>query len=588
MKKLINRPEAVVEEMIEGMVAVYPGLERLPGQAVVVRSDAVEVRDRRVALISGGGSGHEPAHAGYVGRGMLSAAVAGDVFTSPSPDAVLAAIRAVTGPPGALLIVKNYTGDRLNFGLAAEMARAEGYAVEMVIVADDVALAATAGAEHAGRRGLAGTVFVHKVAGAAAEAEASLAEVAAEAREAAAALGTMGVALSPCTIPAAGAPGFELGGDEIELGLGIHGEQGVRRGPLEPADALVDRLLDAIIDDARGWIGRGIPIALLVNNLGATPMMELAIVARRAVVALEERGMLLERAYVGTFLSALEMAGVSLSILRVDDRRLARLDAPTEAPAWPRTPARPRSLWQVRSWSRSWLASSLPHEDPTADFVTPEPPRTRLGQGMAAALRAAARVLSTAAPRLTALDQAVGDGDLGISLARGVQAVVEDLAACLYPLDDPAATLQALGLTLQKTLGGTSGALYAVFFLRAAAALRKGSSTNLKTWADAFDAGCAAIAELGGARLGDRTMLDALIPASEAFRAALSVKQPLADVLRVTADAARRGAQATTTMPPRRGRSSYLGDRVLGHPDPGAEAVALWLRAIAAVPPKPK
>ena len=169
-----------------------------------------------------------------------------------------------------------------------------------------------------------------------------------------------------------------------------------------------------------------------------------------------------------------------------------------------------------------------------------------------------------------------------------MQAVVEDLAACLYPLDDPAATLQALGLTLQKTLGGTSGALYAVFFLRAAAVLRKGSSTDLKTWADAFDAGCAAIAELGGARLGDRTMLDALIPASEAFRTAIKAGQPLADVLRVTAEAARRGAQATTTMPPRRGRSSYLGDRVLGHPDPGAEAVALWLRAIAAVPPKPK
>src|SRR5436309_926841 len=173
MKKLINRPESVVEEMIEGLVAVSPGLERLPGQTVVVRADGAEVRERRVALISGGGSGHEPAHAGYVGRGMLSAAVAGEVFTSPSPDAVLAAIRAVTGPPGALLIVKNYTGDRLNFGLAAEMARAEGFAVEMVIVADDVALAADAATEHAGRRGLAGTIFVHKVAGAAAEAGAS-------------------------------------------------------------------------------------------------------------------------------------------------------------------------------------------------------------------------------------------------------------------------------------------------------------------------------------------------------------------------------------------------------------------------------
>jgi dihydroxyacetone kinase len=588
MKKLINRPEAVVEEMIEGIVAVHPGLERLPGHTVVIRSDAADVRDRRVALISGGGSGHEPAHAGYVGRGMLSAAVAGDVFTSPSPDAVLAAIRAVTGSPGALLIVKNYTGDRLNFGLAAEMARAEGHVVELVVVADDVALAAPGIAEHAGRRGLAGTVFVHKVAGAAAEAEASLSEVAAEARAAAAAVGTMGVALSPCTIPAAGTPGFALGNDEIELGLGIHGEPGVRRSPLEPADALVDRLIDAIVDDARGRLGRGIPIALLVNNLGATPMMELAIVARHAVAALEGRGLLLERAYVGTFLSALEMAGVSLSILRLDDQRLARLDAATEAPAWPRTPTRPRSLWQVHSWARQWLATPQPDQEPTAEYVNPEPPHTRLGQALSAALRAAARVLTTAASRLNALDQAVGDGDLGISLERGMQAMTENLKVGLYPLDDPAATLQALGLTLQKEIGGTSGALYAGFFLRAAASLRKGSPGNLATWTDAFDAGCSAIAELGGARLGDRTMLDALIPASEAFRIALDAGEGLADALRVTAEAARRGAQATATMSPRRGRSSYLGERALGHPDPGAEAVALWLRAIAAVPPKPK
>ena len=361
MKKLINRPEAVVEEMIEGLVAVHPGLgSGLPGQTVAgPRRRRLTVRGRRVALISGGGSGHEPAHAGYVGRGMLSAAVAGEVFTSPSPDAVLAAIRAVTGAPGALLIVKNYTGDRLNFGLAAEMARADGLRVEMVIVADDVALAASA--ENAGRRGLAGTIFVHKVAGAAAEAGAGLAEVAAEARAAAESVATMGVALTPCIIPAAGRPGFTLGTDEIELGLGIHGEPGVRRGPLEPADALVDRLLDAILADAcananaRFRLGRGIPVALLVNNLGATPNLELAIVARRAIAGLEARGLVLERAIAGTFLSALEMAGVSLSVLRVDDARLARLDAPTDAPAWPRTPMPPRPLSRLRS--RSWLLS---------------------------------------------------------------------------------------------------------------------------------------------------------------------------------------------------------------------------------------
>ncbi len=227
MKKLINRPESVVEEMVEGLVAVYPGLQRLPGRSVLIRSDAADARRDKVALISGGGSGHEPAHAGYVGRGMLSAAVAGDVFTSPSPDAVLAAIHAVSGPKGALLIVKNYTGDRLNFGLAAERARAGGIPVEMVIVADDVALANSV--DNAGRRGLAGTVLVHKVAGAAAEAGGTLEEVAREAQEAARAVRTMGVALSPCTVPAAGKPGFSLDVNEMELGLGIHGEAGVQR-----------------------------------------------------------------------------------------------------------------------------------------------------------------------------------------------------------------------------------------------------------------------------------------------------------------------------------------------------------------------
>jgi dihydroxyacetone kinase len=309
--------------------------------------------------------------------------------------------------------------------------------------------------------------------------------------------------------------------------------------------------------------------------------MELAIVARRATIALEARGLVLERAYVGTFLSALEMAGVSLSVLRVDDSRLARLDAPTAAPAWPKPAGRPRP--RARAWPAPTTSTGRGSEEPTVDFPVPKPPRSALGRALTSSLRAAAQALKDAAPRLTAMDQAVGDGDLGISLARGAQAVEQDLATSRYPLDDPAATLHALGLTIQKALGGTSGALYGVFFLRAAARLRipPGSPTDPTTWADAFEAGCAAIAEFGGAHPGDRTMLDALMPASEAFRAALDAGQPPEDALNAAADAARRGAEATATLPPRRGRSSYLGDRALGHPDPGAEAVALWLQAIA-------
>ncbi|AGA28075.1 glycerone kinase [Singulisphaera acidiphila] len=568
MKKLINRPEVAVEEMVEGLVATYPGLVRLPGQAVVVRSDAREERDRHVTLISGGGSGHEPAHAGYVGRGMLSAAVLGEVFTSPSPDAVLAAIRAVAGPPGVLLIVKNYTGDRLNFGLAAEMARAEGFDVEMVVVADDVALAATA--DNAGRRGLAGTILVHKIAGAAAEAGASLEQVTAEARAAAEAVGTMGVALTPCTVPAAGRPSFSLGDDEIELGLGIHGEPGVRREPLEPADDLVDHLINAILGDAPPAPGER--VALLINNLGATPTMELLIVARCALATLESLGVQVERVYLGTFLSALEMAGVSLSVLRVDDARLARLDAATEAPAWPNAANRQR-VPQAGGIQRG-KAKKKPRS-------ASEPPRTELGRALEHTILAAMVALIDAEPTLTELDRIVGDGDLGLSLERGARAVREALGTSSYPLDDPSATLQALGLTLQKALGGTSGALYALLFLRASARLRNLAPTDPKSWTDAFRAGTDAIGELGGSRLGDRTMLDALLPALEALEASLDASDTPTEALDAAAEAAEAGSEATARMSPRRGRSSYLGDRVLGHPDPGAVAVAVWLRAVA-------
>jgi dihydroxyacetone kinase len=576
MKKLINAPAAVVDEMLDGLAAAYPGLRRLAGHDVIVRADLPAPADRPVAVVSGGGSGHEPAHAGYVGRGMLAAAVAGDVFTSPSPDAVLAAVRAAAGARGALLVVKNYTGDRLNFGLAAEMARADGIPVEMVLVADDAALAGTV--EHAGRRGLAGAVLVHKIAGTTADGGASLADVAEAARGAAAAVRTMGVALTPCTVPAAGRPGFALADDEIELGLGIHGEPGVRRGPLEPADALVDRLLAAVLADLAPPAHAR--LVLLVNNLGGTPTMELAVVARHAVRVLERRGFRLERVYLGTFLSALEMAGVSLSVLVVDDGRLARLDAATDAPAWPNAAARPRIALAATFGAVQNTAPGPPAPPPAVETRPAREPVTAAGRTLSECVRAAAARLLAEADRLTQLDQAVGDGDLGISLARGARAVLAELPT--LPLDDPPAALHGLGVVLQRTLGGTSGPLYGVFFLRATATLRAAGPDKAAAWATAFQAGCAAVSELGGAARGDRTMLDALLPAADAFAAGVGSGRPAGEALRAAAAAAREGAAATAAMRARRGRSSYLADRVLGHPDPGAEAAAVWIDAVAA------
>jgi triose/dihydroxyacetone kinase / FAD-AMP lyase (cyclizing) len=564
MKKLINQPQRVVEEMMQGFLAMHAGLALLSDHHVLLRADAEDVRDRQVALISGGGSGHEPAHAGYVGAGMLSAAVAGEVFTSPSLDSVCAAIQAVSGKPGVLLIVKNYTGDRLNFGLAAEMARGEGIRVETAVVADDVALVGTE--QHAGARGIAGTVLVHKVAGAAAAEGKSLEEVAAIARATADAVASMGIALSAGTVPAVGKPSFVLGPEEVELGLGIHGEPGTRRVPLRCSDELADELVEAIVSAQH--LKTDERIAVLMNNLGATTTMELAIFARGALSSLESRRFLIERVYAGTFMTSLEAAGVSLSILRVDDDRLKRLDAPTSAPAWPNAAMKPPGRVQDRLVASQQFIP-VPYHD-----LSYQPPNK-----MQRAIQAACRALMDAEVRLTDLDQAVGDGDLGVNLARGARAVEESLLT--YQSYNPAEALKSTGLILQKAVGGSSGPFYAILFLRAANSVRIGNMDNPKAWAKASIDACDAISELGGATAGDRTMLDALVPFANTLATALEQGRSTADAVEAAVCAAEAGAEATARMIPRRGRSSYLGDRAIGHPDSGAVAVAVWLRAAA-------
>ena len=556
MKKLVNDPRSIVREMLEGQVALNAAQTLLEGENVVLRADLGPPGSAQVAIISGGGSGHEPAHAGYVGAGMLHAAVAGDVFTSPSTDAVLAAIRAASGPAGALLVVKNYTGDRLNFGLAAEMARAEGIAVEAVVVADDVALRDTV--EPARRRGIAGTVLVHKVAGAASAAGLDLASVAAEARAAAAQLGTMGVALGACTVPG-GRPGFVLADDEMELGLGIHGEAGVRRAKLLPADALVDELLDTILADLA--LPSGARVALLVNGLGGTPPMELAVVARRALTALRDRGLDVVRAWSGNLLTALEMPGMSLSVMAVDDARLARLDAPTGASAWPGSGHLGEAVRALRA--------TAPAQAP------PDVPLTAAGLAVKRAALSAADALARAESLLTELDSIAGDGDLGLSMTRGA-AAIRALPETAWAT--PAIALTQMSSVLSRAIAGSSGPFYATALLRAARNLPDDPVAD--DWAAAFAAAVSSIGELGGAKPGDRTMLDALLPAANTLASGLAGGTAPREAWAHAVQAARVGAAATARMHPRLGRAAYLGERVLGTPDAGAEAVVIWLAAI--------
>jgi dihydroxyacetone kinase len=555
MKKFINRSQDVVEEMLQGLIVLYPGCARLPGHSVLIRADASPATTPQVALLSGGGSGHEPAHAGYIGAGMLSAAVAGEVFTSPSSDSVFAAIRAVAGKPGCLLVVKNYTGDRLNFGLAAEMARAEGIQVEMLIVDDDVALSGTGQAT--GARGLAGTVFVHKLLGAAAAEGKTLPDLMAIGKAAVESLGTMGVSFSAGTSPAVGKPSFELDENEMELGLGIHGEPGVARMPLQSADAITETLLTSILQHRKFPAS----VALMINNLGATTAMELAIVARHSVSFLGTKGLTVQRIYSGTFLSSLDMAGVSISVLGLNEDRLRWLDAATTAPAWPNLLKEPPGKPSI--------------EVPATATALGKTAQIERGGKLERAIEAACRALILAEPELTELDRMTGDGDLGASMERAARAVQQAINS--YPLNDISRTLQSLAHTLGRELGGSSGPFYGVFFLRCGNILCRSRNIEKTQWVQAIEEGCQAISELGGARQGDRTMLDALYPFINTWK---QESEATPQALWAAVEAAEQGATATAQMKPKLGRSSYLGDRVLGHPDPGARAVCIWLRAV--------
>ena len=327
MKKLINTPDAVVDEALAGMVAAHGDLLRVIEPNVVVRVDAP--RKGKVGIISGGGSGHEPMHGGFVGLGMLDAACPGAVFTSPVPDQMLAATKAVDGGAGVLHIVKNYTGDVMNFELAAELAQADGIEVSAVVIADDVAVKDSL--YTAGRRGVGGTVLAEKIVGAAAEAGQDLAAVTALCQRVQDNVRSMGMALTSCTVPAAGKPTFDIGDDEMEIGVGIHGEPGRERRPIASADEITEALMTPILDDLP--FSSGDHVLAFVNGMGGTPLIELYIVYNKVAAMCRDRGLTIDRNLVGSYITSLEMAGCSITLLKLDDEMTRLWDAPVHTPA---------------------------------------------------------------------------------------------------------------------------------------------------------------------------------------------------------------------------------------------------------------
>ncbi|XP_059704553.1 triokinase/FMN cyclase [Haemorhous mexicanus] len=566
-KKLVTTVSGCADDALAGMVACNSGLRLLQGHRVVLRDDLQAIRGR-VALLSGGGSGHEPAHAGYVGKGMLTGVVAGAMFASPSVGSILAAIRAVAqaGAVGILLIVKNYTGDRLNFGMALERARAEGTDVRMVVVGDDCAFTKPG---KAGRRGICGTILIHKVAGALAEAGASLDEIEKKAMAAAKVMGTLGLSLTPCSIPGS-KPSFQLAEDEMELGLGIHGEAGVRRMKVLPADKAVETMLKHMMDPSSAShlsLTPGSSVVLVVNNLGGLSCLELGIVAGAAVRCLENQGISIARALVGSFMTAMEMAGVSLTLMLVDEELLRLIDAQTMAMAWPNILAGP---------------ATTRREEVPAPI---EPPRklqdeTGIGPSTARVERVLQRVCSTLLDmkeKLNELDRGAGDGDCGHTHAQAAQAIQEWMRSRPPPAA-PAQLLSNLADVVLEQMGGSSGVLYGLFLTAAAQSLRGRSDSA--AWADAMDAGIEAMQRYGGAAPGDRTMLDSLFAAAQALH---SLRSPGADPLQVLAAAVQSAvaaAEATRHMEAGAGRASYVHSSRLEQPDAGAVAVAAVLGAV--------
>jgi dihydroxyacetone kinase len=531
MRQFINARDSMVTEAIDGLVRSSGGrLARLDGYPhikVVVRTDW----DRsQVALVSGGGSGHEPSHAGFVGRGMLTAAVCGEVFASPSVDAVLAGILAVTGKAGCLLIVKNYTGDRLNFGLAAERARAFGLKVAMVIVDDDVALPDLPQA-----RGVAGTLFVHKIAGALAEQGEDLEAIAAAAQKVIGGAISLGMSLDTCTVP--GSPKEDrIPVGQAELGLGIHGEAGVSQVAFTGARAAM-----AMVAEKLGpHVGPGDHVALL-NNLGSTTPLEMAVLTEelaRSPLGGRIRWMI----GPAPLMTSLDMHGFSISLLPADAAQVAALAAPVAPPAWPGLDG----LGEV-------LTRPLP------DGLTPIAPMASAHPGRRALLERCCEALIQAERDLNALDAKSGDGDTGSTLATAARSLASALDR--LPLADPTQLYRAIGNELSQTLGGSSGVLLAIFFAAAGDASASG-----KSWIGALSAGLERVMQVGGAAPGDRTMIDALSPALAALPQGVTA---------ATA-AAREGADATAGMArAKAGRAAYLSaDRLAGHNDPGAEGVA--------------
>ena len=574
MKKILNHVDGIVPEMGAGIVITHPEL-CFNSRYRFLRKNCLN--PNKVTLICGGGSGHEPAHAGYIGEGMLDAAVCGDVFASPTQIQVYQAIRECTGKRGALLLIKNYSGDIMNFQNAAFLAQMDGIQVEYVKICDDIAVEDSL--YTVGHRGVAGTVLVHKIAGSAAQADKDLQEVKRLAQKAANHVKTIGFALNPCTVPAKGTPTFALKNDELEYGIGIHGESGIRREKLGSADKLSTKMIPALINALS--LKADDEVALLVNGFGGTPLMELYILANSAMQQLEASRVRIYRVFTGNYMTSLEMQGASLSVMKLDNELKTYLDAPCTAPAF-------RVDGPVPAPIRPKLQADKPH--PAQECCKAQLPLhidTRIKKEQMITLVAhMADIIIENEISFCELDSHAGDGDFGTSVAKGFRALKAEWENVIKN-NSIGEFLDSCSLLIMEHCGGASGPIWGFAFKYAAKSAADKTDLSLKDFAAMLQAAVYGIQETGrrsfgrGAVVGDKTLIDALVPCADIWSRAAESGASFPETFRMAAQAAVEGAESTKSIVARMGRAGVVGKRSLGYPDAGAYALGVIFTQLA-------
>lgn len=582
MKKIINKPEDVVLEMCKGMVLAHQELSLIEKYKIIKKE---QINKNKVSIISGGGSGHEPAHAGYVGKGMLDAAVCGDVFASPSQIQIYQAIKETASDKGTLLVIKNYSGDMMNFKNAAYLAEEDGIQVDYVKVDDDIAVQDSL--YTVGRRGVAGTVLVHKIAGAAAERGYDLSKVKEAAESAIANVKSIGIGLTSCTVPAKGTPTFEIAEDEMEFGVGIHGEPGIRREKIISADELAERMVTALLKEIGIEDGKG-EVAVLINGFGSTPLQELYLLNHSVIRELSRRKVTIARTFVGNYMTAIDMAGASISIMKLDENLKSLLSEECDTPALKIKGEVPAVTYDEIIGSVE--APKVSYEVQTnKEYSVVTENRLTLNNIIFMVDQMSECIIRNEIP-FCELDSHAGDGDFGMSVAKGFKQLKAEWHEILEnKSNDIGNFLEACSIVIMEHCGGASGPIWGSAFRAAGKNTESKTELTLTEFAEMIQASVKGIQATGersfgrGAVVGDKTLIDALVPYADTLTSSAAEDERLKHALVKAAEAAVEGAKSTEQIVARMGRAGTVGERSLGYPDAGAHGLGVIFTEVAQV-----